>query len=65
MLQKFEYRSVPSTFETLLTAEQAYPALEREFLGARAEIWASFRIFDLTTRLRSDEAREVGKTWID
>ncbi len=65
MLQKFEYRSVPSTFETLLTAEQAYPALEREFLGARAEIWASFRIFDLTTRLRSDEAREVGKTWFD
>ncbi|WP_347311425.1 phospholipase D-like domain-containing protein [Defluviimonas sp. SAOS-178_SWC] len=65
MLKKFEYKTVRSAFEILLTAERAYPALEREFLNARAEIWASFRIFDLTTRLRSDEARAIGETWFD
>ncbi|MCE8441925.1 hypothetical protein, partial [Rhodovulum sulfidophilum] len=39
--------------ELLLTAAEAYPALERAFLGARHSISASFRIFDLATRLRS------------
>ncbi len=65
MLQRFEPKKMQSTFEPLLTAEQAYPALEREFLRAKTEIWASFRIFDLTTRLRSAEARKVGETWFD
>jgi phosphatidylserine/phosphatidylglycerophosphate/cardiolipin synthase-like enzyme len=49
----------------LLTASEAYPALERAFLGAEREIWASFMVFDLTTRLRSPEALEIGKTWFD
>ncbi len=49
----------------LLTASEAYPALERAFLGATSEIWASFLVFDLTTRLRSPEALEIGKTWFD
>jgi phosphatidylserine/phosphatidylglycerophosphate/cardiolipin synthase-like enzyme len=49
----------------LLTAAEAYPALERAFLGARSEIWASFLVFDLSTRLRSPEALAVGKTWFD
>jgi phosphatidylserine/phosphatidylglycerophosphate/cardiolipin synthase-like enzyme len=49
----------------LLTAAEAYPALERAFLAAKSEIWASFLVFDLTTRLRSAEALEIGKTWFD
>ncbi|MCB1339738.1 MAG: phospholipase [Pseudooceanicola sp.] len=54
-----------STFIPLITAQEAYPALEREFLRAEREIWASFRIFDPSTRLRSDEAQAVGETWFD
>lgn len=49
----------------LLTAAEAYPELERAFLSARREIWASFRVFDLSTKLRSPEARRVGTTWCD
>lgn len=49
----------------LLTAAEAYPALERAFLGAVSEIWASFLVFDLRTRLRSPEALAIGKTWFD
>lgn len=49
----------------LLTASEAYPALERAFLGAASEIWASFMVFDLSTRLRSPEALAIGKTWFD
>ena len=49
----------------LMTAEEAFPALERAFLEAEREIWASFRVFDLETKLRSDEARAVGETWFD
>lgn len=49
----------------LLTASEAYPALERAFLSAETEIWASFLVFDLRTRLRSAEAREIGDTWFD
>lgn len=51
--------------QVLITAEEAYPALERAFLDAKTEIWASFRIFDLETRLRSEEGREIGQTWFD
>jgi phospholipase D1/2 len=66
MLKPFAYKAAPqSTFRPLLTAAQAYPALEREFLRAQTEIWASFRIFDVTTRLRSRAARAVGETWFD
>lgn len=65
MLETFAYRAASPVFETLLTASEGFPALEREFLGARSEIWASFRIFDLDTALRSPEGREVGATWFD
>jgi phospholipase D1/2 len=54
-----------SRARVLLTAAEAYPALERAFLAARREIWASFRIFDPSTRLRTPEARAVGRTWFD
>ncbi|WP_243730847.1 phospholipase D-like domain-containing protein [Rubellimicrobium sp. CFH 75288] len=57
--------SRPTRVEVLVTAAEAYPVLERAFLGARREIWASFRIFDLSTRLRSPEAQAVGETWFD
>ncbi|SFR08650.1 phospholipase D1/2 [Poseidonocella sedimentorum] len=49
----------------LVTAEDAYPVLERAFLGARQEVIAGFRIFDPETRLRSDESRAIGETWMD
>ena len=48
----------------LLTASEAYPELERLFLNAKNEICLSFRIFDPLTRLRTDEAREIGDTWM-
>jgi phospholipase D1/2 len=53
------------TARPLITASEAYPELERLFLGARAEIWAGFRIFDLRTKLRSAEGQAVGATWFD
>jgi phospholipase D1/2 len=53
------------TAEVLVTASEGFPALERLFLGARREIWAGFRIFDLTTRLRSEAGRAIGETWFD
>jgi phospholipase D1/2 len=52
-------------FEVLLTAAQAYPRLEQEFLDAENEVVASFRIFDPWTSLRSADAQEVGSTWFD
>lgn len=52
-------------FDVLVTAQEAYPALEAEFLAARTEILAGFRIFDPWTRLRSADARRVGDTWFD
>lgn len=48
-----------------MTATEAYPALEQAFLSAKTEVWASFLVFDLRTRLRSDEARAIGRTWFD
>lgn len=51
--------------EVLLTAAEAYPAFERAVLAAQSEVWGSFRIFDLRTRLRSPEARAIGETWFD
>jgi phosphatidylserine/phosphatidylglycerophosphate/cardiolipin synthase-like enzyme len=49
----------------LMTASEAYPALERAFLAARTEISASFLVFDLDTKLRSPEALGIGPTWFD
>lgn len=53
------------TLEILVTAEEAFPALERLFLSAEREIRAGFRIFDLRTRLRSQAAKSIGETWFD
>ncbi|TCP43070.1 phospholipase D family protein [Rhodovulum marinum] len=52
-------------FRVLLTAAEAYPALERCFLEAERSISAGFRLFDPATRLRSAEAREIGVDWFD
>lgn len=41
----------------LITASDAYPALERAAIKARSRILLSFRIFDTRTRLRTDDAR--------
>lgn len=49
----------------LITAAEAYPEMERAFLKAEREIWAGYRVFDLRTRLRSEEAKVVGETWFD
>ncbi|AXI53615.1 phospholipase [Sulfitobacter sp. JL08] len=49
----------------LITAEEAYPAMEQAFLEAREEIWAGYRIFDLSTRLRSKAAQRIGTDWFD
>lgn len=51
--------------KVLITAEDAYPELERAFLNARREISGCFRVFDLNTKLRSPEAREIGTSWFD
>ncbi|MDN5787478.1 phospholipase D-like domain-containing protein [Pseudorhodobacter sp.] len=59
------YAKLGPAFQVLLTADEAYPALEHAFLAAKTEIWASFRIFDLKTRLRSANAMVIGKTWFD
>lgn len=51
--------------QVMITAEEAYPALERAFRAAQHEISGCFRVFDLNTRLRSAEARKIGTTWFD
>lgn len=51
--------------EVLFTAQEAYPAFERLCLSAKRRIMGSFRVFDLSTALRSDEGRAVGETWFD
>ena len=52
-------------FQVLITAEEAWPAFEHAILKARSHVTASFRIFDMSTKLRSPEARERGDTWFD
>ena len=52
-------------FEVFITAEEAYPALERQFLAAESEIIAGFRVFDPWTTLVSDEAKAIGTCWFD
>ncbi|MEL7211352.1 MAG: phospholipase D-like domain-containing protein [Pseudomonadota bacterium] len=52
-------------FEVLITANEAYPRLEQEFLNAQTEIVAGFRIFDPWTKLRSEKARALGAHWFD
>jgi phosphatidylserine/phosphatidylglycerophosphate/cardiolipin synthase-like enzyme len=55
----------PRSVQILLTAAEAYPALEHAFLNAKSEIHGSFLVFDLSTRLRSAEAQAIGQTWFD
>ncbi|MGR3454327.1 phospholipase D-like domain-containing protein [Pseudooceanicola sp.] len=51
---------------SLITAEEMFPALERLVMGAKKELLLSFRIFDARTRLRTEEALDLGlKTWAD
>ncbi|MFS4436702.1 phospholipase D-like domain-containing protein [Paracoccaceae bacterium GXU_MW_L88] len=52
-------------FDVLLTAEEAYPAMERAVLEAETEVLAGFRIFDPRTKLHSKEGLAIGKTWED
>ncbi len=56
---------MPRDFEVLITAEEAWPELERTVLNARQQITAGFRIFDMRTKLRSAEARAIGEDWFD
>ncbi len=51
--------------QILITASEAYPALERCFLEAKSTISAGFRVFDPQTHLRSPEALAIGQTWQD
>ncbi|MBY4892861.1 phospholipase [Rhodobacteraceae bacterium N5(2021)] len=51
--------------QVCFNAEDAYPAFEQLCLSAHTEVIASFRVFDLTTKLRSDAARRIGQTWFD
>ena len=51
--------------QVLISADDAYPALERKFLQAQSEIVMGFRVFDPRTKLRSVEAQEIGDTWVD
>ena len=48
-----------------VTASEGYPAFERLCLAARQEIVAGFRIFDMSTGLRSDEGQAIGRDWFD
>lgn len=52
-------------FQVLLTAQEAYPELERQFLRAQKEVLAGFRIFDPKTKLRSVEGQQIGECWAD
>ncbi|MGB5067319.1 MAG: phospholipase, partial [Albidovulum sp.] len=66
MIDTFAFQTTRSDgLRVLLTAREAFPALERAVLAAKREIWGSFRIFDPATTLRSPEARAVGTTWFD
>ena len=49
----------------LITASEAYPRMEALAAGAARRIWLSFRVFDMSTRLRTEEARRVagGDDW--
>ncbi|WP_342749714.1 phospholipase D family protein [Roseovarius confluentis] len=52
-------------FQVMITAQEAWPVFERAVLAAKSHVVASFRIFDLSTQLRSEEARKIGETWFD
>ncbi len=49
----------------LLTAAEAFPALERAAVAASRRIWLSFRVFDFATKLRTEDAKALasGDDW--
>lgn len=49
----------------LLTAAEAYPELERLFLGTQERLSLGFRIFDPRTKLHSEEGLAIGRDWFD
>ena len=49
----------------LITAQEAFPALEERFLAARSHIRMGFRLFDPLTPLYSEAGRAVGRDWFD
>lgn len=53
------------TADIFLTAADAYPALEKQFIDARSTISAGFRVFDPRTKLRSEEGCSIGSDWYD
>ena len=60
-----ELRGDHLSVRPLLTAAEAFPALERLFLRAEDRLALGFRIFDPRTRLHSPEGRAVGADWFD
>ncbi|WPZ33970.1 phospholipase D-like domain-containing protein [Thalassobaculum sp. OXR-137] len=54
------------TVTPLIAASEAYPALEERIFDAKREVLLGFRIFDPTTRLRSQRVTDSGlTTWAD
>ncbi|SES05852.1 phospholipase D1/2 [Tranquillimonas rosea] len=51
--------------QLLLTAAEAFPAFEELVLEARERLRLGFRVFDLSTRLRSEAGRAIGEDWFD
>lgn len=51
------------TFEPLITAEEAYPTMERLAWEAERSIWMAFRIFEPSTRIRNPDL--PCETWLD
>lgn len=47
----------------LITAEEAYPALERAVAEATESIWLAYRVFEPWTTLVSDAGRALGGDW--
>lgn len=60
-----ESRDALPDLQVMLTAREAFPYLEDMFLTARTRISVGFRIFDPQTRLVSDAAKAVGRSWAD
>ncbi|MEY1556361.1 phospholipase D family protein [Yoonia sp. R2331] len=58
-------KSKSRRFDVLVTAAEAFPRLEEEFLDAKCDIVAGFRIFDPWTSLYSTRAKTHGDTWFD
>lgn len=56
--------SLPQSFEPLLTAASAFPALEEMALDAQAEILMGFRLFEADLPIESSRAKAAGfTTW--